>query len=116
MTTTTPYSDEWREHTRARMLALALNTAELAQGTGLPHSKVFAALMLDGVDVGRETTGPIDELLDKLEAASDAYAVEHGTRKLEALHAGEAVRVERIAVPLDRLINGRPTPKPGDAP
>lgn len=100
--TTTPYSDQWREHTRARMQALGIRRSHIVELTGLPNIAVFEALR--SAHVSLEVAGPIDEALERLEARSEAHALEHGGRKT-VHNDGTRHRVERVAVKLDRLTN-----------
>lgn len=102
--TRTPYSDQWREHTRARMQQHGLSAGDIGKMTGLGYAAV-ASIWHNG-EVSLEVAGPIDEELDRLDSKSDADALEHGGRKFEAVHHdGTRHRVERVAVKLDRLTN-----------
>ena len=69
--TDAPYSDAWREHTRVRMAAANLTRAEVVKRTGLPNIVVHDALETRS-SVSLEVAGPIDELLDAVEAIIDS--------------------------------------------
>ena len=67
---TAPYSDAWRRATLDRIDRLGLVLEDVAARTGLDLD-----VLADLGPVSLETTGPIDELLDRAElAAEDAAA------------------------------------------
>ncbi len=76
----TPYSDAWREHTKARMRRLGIDVVALWDLTGLDVRDFTCALVQCG-PVSIEIAGPIDEHLGQLEASAEAKAVKHGPRR-----------------------------------
>jgi hypothetical protein len=93
--TTTPYSDAWRERTTERMAELRLTDGEVERRCGIDPGEHID----DDGAISLEITGPIDELLAKLEDAAEAKALDDGP--------AEAVVQHR---------NGRWTVRPGTEP
>jgi hypothetical protein len=104
MNTLTPYSDRWRERTRERCDAVGLRLVALIEQTGLHHLDVSEAVMLG--PVSHEVTGPIDELLDRLEAERETEALAELLGGSVVNHPGVGMpRVCRVAVDLGPLTN-----------
>jgi len=74
----TPYADQWRADTRARIDRLALSTVAIGDRTGLGWRVVMAALHDDGQPLDFETASIIDEALRKLEDKAEARALRAG--------------------------------------
>ena len=100
--TVAPYSDEWRSHTLERMRAADVTMAKLVAEAGFAPGMVGEALGGTGV-VTLEVAGPIDELLDRFEQASEAARIAAGVGRIYAQHGGEHIRVQRVAVDIDAL-------------
>lgn len=67
--TTHPYSDQWREHTRARMFTHGVHAETVAKRTGLGQAGLDA--IREDIDVSAEVMGPIDEFLDALDDGTE---------------------------------------------
>ncbi len=68
----TPYSDAWREHTRARMKRQGYDASGMAKATGLSVQVVLDAVYLRDCSVALEVAGPIDEVLAREEDRREA--------------------------------------------
>src|SRR5690606_35225113 len=77
-----PYSDAWREHTRARMLAHGMHSESVALRCGLEVRDAVEALRGYG-PVSLEVAGPIDELLERLDAGIERSCAARGLRPVE---------------------------------
>ena len=103
----TPYTDAWRERTATRMRALGITHNDIGAMTG-EHPSIVAGVLYSGhvlsvAVVDLEHADPIDELLDKLEAARDARAIEAAVE-----HPGNhrITRVRRVdGVDLGRFVD-----------
>jgi hypothetical protein len=111
----TPYSDAWREHTKARREALGWSVNELIGVAGLAP---WHAALLERGPVSLEITGPIDDALAGVEEAIEADALDD---EYIAVHHGVGMpRVRRVAVDLGALDGKRvhagvePKPRDGD--
>jgi lambda repressor-like predicted transcriptional regulator len=89
--TTTPYSDQWRERTKARMKALGVGMVSMSRATGLSLEWLREELRFDDERADYEIACVVDEYLAGLESHADARALR-----------GELVPV---AVDLDALTN-----------
>jgi hypothetical protein len=104
--TTTPYSDQWREHTIGRMASAGVSDGDIERRLGFGSVDVLDE---DG-PVSLESAGPIDELLDQLEQEREASAILRGPKRPSrslrvtgrAPKPGELVPV---AVDIDALTN-----------
>ena len=64
--TDAPYSAAWREHARARLFRLGVSVDAVATRTGL--GGLAGDALLGSGPVSLEVCGPVDELLEQLEA------------------------------------------------
>ena len=64
--TDAPYSAQWREHARARLFRLGVSVESVATRTGL--GGLAREALLGSGPVSLEVCGPVDELLEQLEA------------------------------------------------
>lgn len=87
--TDTPYSDAWRERTRARMRRLGVTPLDMDKATGIDLHRLTLTVFGRG-DVSLEIAGPVDEWL----AARDEH------------HEAKTIRTRRAPrsmAPVDRL-------------
>jgi hypothetical protein len=111
MTTTTPYSDQWRERTRARMEALGIDAAAVNEGTGfrgIQHA-IYGDRSID-----LEISGPVDEWLAQLEEHREAETIDE-CDECVVHHPGlGSPRVRRVDVDLGALADCwvEPTSRP----
>jgi hypothetical protein len=73
--TTTPYSDQWREHTRERMKRLGYDCSGIVEATGLPLAAVLESLYAANRSASLEVVGPIDDLLGRRDEQREARAL-----------------------------------------